>query len=54
MPRLFLGGLTVIYLAGLFGFGLSRHFAEFKPPLGETLAYGAEWPIIVLRALGLF
>ncbi|MFQ5466804.1 MAG: hypothetical protein ACE5DS_01605 [Kiloniellaceae bacterium] len=53
MPRRWFGGASVIYLVGLFGFGLSRYFANFTPQLGDALAYGAGWPLIILRALGL-
>lgn len=54
MPRWLLGGALVIYLAGLFGFGLSRHFAQAEQDVMAAMAYGAGWPGHILQALGLF
>jgi len=53
MSRRWFGGASVIYLVGLFGFGLSRYFANLTPHMGDALAYGAGWPLIILRSLDL-
>lgn len=51
MPRWLYASALVIYLSGLFGFGLYQQFAGGEVEVGEAIAYGARWPVLVLRAL---
>lgn len=53
MPRWLVGGTLIVYLAGMFGFGLSYHFTEAEVSVLNAIGYGAGWPIVLLRALGL-
>lgn len=51
MPRWLIGSLAVIYLAGTFGFGLTRYVADYTPTASDAVAYGAQWPAHMLHAL---
>lgn len=51
MPRWLIGSFAVIYLAGTFGFGLTRYVVAYTPTAGEAMAYGAQWPAHMLYAL---
>jgi len=52
MMKQLLGGVLIIYLAGLFGFGLVDMVTHAEPDVAAALAYGARWPGAVLRAFG--
>jgi len=51
MSRWFYGSAVVIYLAGLFGLGLSEQLLRAELGVADAMAYGAGWPVLVLRAL---
>ena len=53
MPRWLYGTAVVVYLAGTFGFGLARQFVGPELDLAGVMAYGASWPIIMLRLLNI-
>lgn len=51
MPQWLMGSLAVLYLAGTFGFGLTRYVGGAAPAASEAVAYGAQWPAHMLHAL---
>lgn len=51
MPRWLYGGLIVIYLGGLFVFGLVHHLAQVEPNALDSIAFGARWPLFIWHSL---
>ncbi len=51
MPKWIYGTILVIYLAGLFGFGLAAQISGSESDVAGAMSYGAAWPWIVLRLL---
>ena len=51
MYRTQTGVITVLYLAGLFGFGLYSIMGLANPSVLGALAYGAQWPALVFQML---
>lgn len=53
MPKWLVNGTAIVYLAGVFGFGLSYHFTQAEESVLNAIGYGTGWPFVLLRALGL-
>ena len=45
------GVITVLYLAGLVGFGLYSVMGLANPSVLGALEYGAQWPVLVLQMI---
>jgi hypothetical protein len=43
--------LMILYLAGLFGFGLYSVMGLANPSVLSALEYGAQWPVLVLQMM---
>ena len=50
MPRWLYASALIVYLTGLFGFGLYQHVTGAELEVGEAMAYGARWPLLMLDA----
>ena len=53
MPRWLYGTVIVVYLAGTFGFGLARQISGVELDIAAAMLYGAAWPAVILRSLGI-
>ncbi len=51
MYRTQTGVITILYLAGLFGFGLYSITGLATPSVLGALAYGVQWPVLVLQMI---
>ena len=51
MPRWLYASALVVYLTGLFGFGLYHQVTGAELAIGDAMAYGARWPLFILEAL---
>ena len=51
MPRWLYASAVVVYLTGLFGFGLYHQVSGSDLAVGDAMVYGARWPVLILQAL---